>query len=105
MNRHKHTTSLHLSHKTNIKISIRISMCHITRMCRTICTHHNRHTLREGGVEISEVEEEEDLAEEEVKLYAITMDNQTIMIDISMNLQRHVHIAKRRTIMWSNVLS
>ena len=56
-------------------------------------------------VETSEEEGEEDLAEEEVRLHAITMDSQAISIEIVRSLQRHVHIVKRRTIVWSNVLS
>ena len=49
--------------------------------------------------------EEEDLVEEEVKLHAITVNNWAIMPEIVRNLQRHVPIAKRKTIMWSNVPS
>ena len=105
LNRRKHTTSLQLYHRTSIRISISLSMCHRTCTYRRINTQWSSHTLRVGGVEISEVEEEEDLAEEEVKPYVITMDSQAIMPKIAKNLWRHVHIAKRRTIMWSNVPS
>ena len=45
------------------------------------------------------------LVGEEVKLHAITMDNQVTMPEIAWNPQIHVHIVKGRTIMWSNVLS
>ena len=70
-------------------------------------TPHNNHTLKEGVVETSEVEEEEeeDLVEEEIKLHPITMDNQVTMPDISWKLRRHVHIVRDMTIMWRNVLS
>ena len=79
--------------------------CRVSMHCK-ISSHRSNHTLREGGVETSEVEEEEeDLAEEDVKLYAINVDNWAIMQEISMNLKIHVHIAKRRTTMWSNVPS
>ena len=56
-------------------------------------------------VENSEEEEEDDLAEEEVRLHDITMEKWAIMLEISKSLQRHIHIAKRKTIMWNNVLS
>ena len=56
-------------------------------------------------MEISVVEEEDDLEKKEVKSYAITVDSWAIMLEISRNLQRHVHIAKHMTIMWSNVPS
>ena len=47
-------------------------------MHRRINTHLSNHNLKEGWVETSEVEEEEeDLAEEEVKSYAINVDNQS----------------------------
>ena len=50
-------------------------------------------------VETSEIEEEKDLVEEEVRLHAITMDSWVIMPDIVKNLQIHAHIVKCRTIM------
>ena len=56
-------------------------------------------------METLEVEEDEDLAEEEVKLHAIIVDNWVTMPDISNTLQRRVPIVKDRTIMWRNVLS
>ena len=53
---------------------------------------------------LEEEAEEEDLVEGEVRLHAITVDNQVTMLEISKSLQKHVHIVKVRTIMWSNVL-
>ena len=50
-----------------------------------------------------EVEEEEDLVEEEVKLYAITVDIWAIMPESTRNLLIHVLTAKCRTVMWSSV--
>ena len=57
---------------TTIRTTSRISSC------------HNNHTLREGVVETSKEEvEEEDLAEEEAKLHAITVDNWVSMLEIA----------------------
>ena len=72
-------------------------------MCHKISTQHNIHTLREGGVETSEVEDEEDLVEEEVRLHAITMENLNIILDIFRNLERHFLTTKHMTIIWSDV--
>ena len=61
---HQHNINNHniLSHNIN-----RISIC------------HNNNTLKQGGVEIFEVDdnnkEEEDLVEEEAKSYVIIVDN------------------------------
>ena len=106
LNRHNCTNILHLSHQTSIRMSMhfRMSMHLRISMRLRINTHYNKHTFREGVVETLE-EEEEDLVEEEVHLHAITLDNWAIMLDISKSQQIHVDIAKRRTIMWSNVLS
>ena len=46
-------------------------------------TPHNNHTYKEGMVETSEAKQKEDFVEEEVRLHAITMDNQVTMLDIS----------------------
>ena len=79
MNKRKSTISLFFSHKTSIKISIIPNISRISMHYR-INTHHSNHTLKEGGLEASEVEKEkEDLVEEEVQLYAITVDIQAIM--------------------------
>ena len=56
-------------------------------------------------METSEEEEEEDLAEEEIRFLPITMDIQAIIPDTAKIMQRHAHILKCRTIMWNNVLS
>ena len=64
---------MHLSSRTRNKTPI----SHTTS--RT-STHHNNHTHKEGVVETLEEEEDEDLAEEEVKLHAITMHNRAIML-------------------------
>ena len=46
-------------------------------------THHSNHTRREGVVETSEEEvEEEDLVEGDVKLCAVTLDNRFTMLEI-----------------------
>ena len=61
-------------------------MCNIIIIIRTTNrtnTPSIKHTLKEGVVENSEAEEEEDLVEAEVRLHAITMDNQVIMLEIS----------------------
>ena len=108
INKCKCTSILHLSNTINIRTSINLSMLHKTNISRNtskITTPHNNHTLREGMVETSEAEEEEDLAEEEVRLHAITVNNRVTMLEISWNLQRHVHTIRDRTIMWSNVSS
>ena len=96
MNQRKHCIILHISHLISIKTSIILNMCltnhmrnriTINRPTNRISTLHNNHTLREGVVETLEEEaEEEDLVEEEVKLHAITMENQAIMQNISRNL-------------------
>ena len=54
-------------------------------------------------METSEVEEEEDLAEEEVRLHTITMENPNIILEIFRSLERHLLTAKHMTIIWSNV--
>ena len=72
-------------------------------MCQKISTHHSTHTLREGGMETSKVEDAEDLVEEEVRLHAITMENLNIILDIFRNLERHFLTTKHMTIIWSNV--
>ena len=112
---HKHRISLCSSHPISIRTTISLSMHHnnhmhnrITIICNInrINTPYSNQTLKEGVVENSEVEEEEeDLVEEEVMLHAITMDNQVTMPDISWNLRSHVHTIRDRTIMWINVLS
>ena len=96
MNQCKNHNILCSSHPINTKISTNLSMhlgirTHnkITIICITnrISTHHNNYTCKEGVVETSEAkEEEEDLVEEEVRLHAITVDNQVTIPDISWNL-------------------
>ena len=110
LNRHNRTTILCLFYQTSIIHSMhpRISMHHRTNISRnisTISTQSSNHTLKEGVVETSKEEEEEDLEKEEVRLHAITVDNQVTIPDISWNMQRHVHTVRDMTIMWSNVLS
>ena len=47
-------------------------------------THHSNHTRKEGVVENSEEEvEEDDLVEEEAKLRAITVDNRVTTLEIA----------------------
>ena len=88
----------HINHMHN-KITV-------GRTTNKISTRHNNHTLKEGVVETSEEEvEEEALLEGEVRLHAITVDNQVTMPEIAWNLQGHVHTVKDKTIMWRNVLS
>ena len=83
-----------MHHRTNINL-------HTNRTS----THLNNKTHKEGVLETSEAEEDEDLTEKEVRLHAIIVDSWVTMPDISKNLQRCVPIVKDRTIMWSNVLS
>ena len=54
-------------------------------------------------METSKVEEEEDLAEQEVRLHAIIVENLNIILDIFRNLERHFLTAKHMTIIWSDV--
>ena len=89
-----------LSHKTSINLSITAKSIHATKSIPTTTTTPSG---KGGGRFIGE--EEEDLAEEEAKLYAITIGSWVIMLDIAKSLQRHVHIAKCRIIMWNNVPS
>ena len=89
LNRCKHPISLHISHPICIKTNIIINICHrINISCNTsiISIPHSNHTLREGVVETSEAEEEEDLAEEEVRLHAITVNNRVTMLEIARSL-------------------
>ena len=53
-------------------------------------------------MEITGVEEEEDLAEEEGEWYATIMEYMAIMLETNMNLWILAHIADKNT-MWSNV--
>ena len=115
LNQHNHHIILCSSHPVSIRTSISLSMRHDTHMCNKIntncttsriSTRHNNHTLKEGVVETSEEEvEEESLLEGEVRLHAITVDNQVTMPEIAWNLQGHVHTVRDKTIMWTNVLS
>ena len=43
------------------------------------------------------------MADEEVRLHAITMENLNIILDIFRNLERHALTAKHMTIIWSDV--
>ena len=66
-----------------------------------ISIHHRNNTLIQGGVEISEAEdnnkEEEDLVEEEARSYVITVVNQDTFLEIVQVLRRHVHTVKNLT--------
>ena len=91
LNWHKHCISLRIFHPTSIKINISISMhlnshtCNkITLTTSRISTCHSNHTRKEGVVETSEEEvEEEYLVEEDAKLHAITVDNWVTMPEIA----------------------
>ena len=52
----------------------------INRTTGRTSTPHSKHAHREMVVETLEAEEEEVLVEEEVKLHAITVDNQVTML-------------------------
>ena len=73
---------LHISHQISTNRSMCLNSCThnkipIGHTASRTSTHHSNHTCREGVVETSEEEvEEEDLVEEEAKLRAITLDNQ-----------------------------
>ena len=67
-----------MHHNNHMHSKITIS-CTINRTS----TPRINHTPKEGVVETLEVEEEEYLVEEEVKLHAITVENQVTTLEIS----------------------
>ena len=94
----------------SIKTSINLSMHLISYMHKKIATSrisisHTNHTHMEAVVGSSEDELEDTLVEGKVYLHDITMDNHVSTLETSYNPQRHVHIVRDRTSMWSNVLS
>ena len=88
LNRHKPHIGLHSSHLISTNRSTRLnSRTHnktpISDTTSRTSTHHSNHTRREGVAETLEEEvETKDLAEEEVKLHAIAVDNWITMLDI-----------------------
>ena len=75
---------------------------HINSSISNLNNCHNHHNLSWGGVEITGVEEEEYLAEEEGQWYATIMECRDTMLETSLNLQRLADITNKST-MCSNV--
>ena len=86
--RHRPRINLCSSHLISTNHTTCLSSCTCNKIPISHSTtrtniHHNNHTRREGVAKNSEEEvEEEDLVEEEVKLHAITVDNQVTMPEI-----------------------
>ena len=82
LNKCKPHTNPHSSQLISTNICMRFSShihseIPISKTTSRTSTHHNNYTREEGVAETSEdeVEEDEDLVGEEVKLHAITVDN------------------------------